>query len=151
IVRPVPSAEAAAPVGPEQLNMFALDEVAAQVEEGNEVAPPPAAPPRIVASAQAVSPHTNTMLIDTEEALGILARSLRSSGHFSFDLETTSEDPLSAGIVGMSLSMGKQEAYYLPVGHVAAPDGQAPGHQLPLETVLAALKPAFEDEQIKKD
>jgi DNA polymerase-1 len=151
IVRPAASEEAAAPTGPAQLSMFALDEVAAQAEQGSEVAPPPAELPRIVVPTQATSPHTNTMLIESEEALLILARSLRASGHFSFDLETTSEDPLSAGIVGISLSMGKQEAYYLPVGHVATPDGQAPGRQLPLEMVLAALKPVFEDEQIKKD
>lgn len=151
IIRPAPTDEAAASVGPEQLSLFAQDEAAAQVEEGNEVPPPPAVPPRIVSAAQAAPPHTNTMLIDTEEALGILARSLRASGHFSFDLETTSEDPLTSGIVGLSFSMGKQEAYYLPVGHVATPDGQEPGRQLPLEQVLAALRPVLEDEQIKKD
>jgi DNA polymerase-1 len=151
ITRPAPIEETNAPEGPEQLSLFAQDEVAAQAEEGSEVAPPPAALPRIVAPGQAAPPHTNTMLIDTDEALEILARSLRASGHCSFDLETTSEDPLASGIVGISVSMGKQEAYYIPVGHVETPDGQAPGRQLPVESVLSALKPVLEDEQVKKD
>jgi DNA polymerase-1 len=150
IIRPASGDETAAQIGPEQLSLFAQDEVAAQVEEGSKVALPSPAP-RIVSPAQAAPPHTNTMLIDTEEGLEILARSLCASGHCCFDLETASEDPLSSGIVGIALSMGKQEAYYLPVGHVATPDGQAPGRQLQQEKVLAALKPVLEDEQIKKD
>jgi DNA polymerase-1 len=90
------------------------------------------------------------MVIDTEDGLAILARSLRASGAFAIDLETTSEDVLNADIVGISLSMGKSEAYYLPVGHVTTPDGQQPGRQLPLARVLEVLKPVLEDEGLKK-
>ena len=139
---------AALPLGPEQLNLFVQDEMEAAAEQGVDL-PAPAAP-RIMTPAETEPAHTNTMVIDTEDGLAILARSLRASGAFAIDLETTSDDALSAGIVGISLSMGKSEAYYLPVGHVTTPDGQEPGRQLPLARVLEVLKPLIEDEQIKK-
>jgi DNA polymerase-1 len=142
------AAEPLPSVSPEQLSLFAQDEAAAEVEQGVDIPPPTR--PRVLTAEQTSPAHTNTMVIDTEGALDILARSLRASGAFAIDLETTSEDALTAGIVGISVSMGKNEAYYLPVGHVTTPDGQEPGRQLPLERVLQALKPLLEDEGLKK-
>ncbi len=149
---PAPVAESGAmatpAIGPEQLSLFAQDEVEAQAEQGADLPAP--VPPRILTPEEAEPAHTSTMVIDSEDGLAILARSLRASGAFAIDLETTSEDVLNAGIVGISLSMGKNEAYYLPVGHVATPDGQEPGRQLSLARVLEVLKPLLEDERLKK-
>ncbi len=146
-----PAAPAAAEplpaVGPEQLSLFAQDAIEAEVEQGEDIAPP--VRPRVLAAEEMAPAHTNTMVIDTEDGLDILARSLRASGTFAIDLETTSEEPTLAGIVGLSFSMGKHEAYYVPVGHVTT-DGREPGRQLPLEQVLQALKPVLEDERVKK-
>jgi DNA polymerase-1 len=146
---PEPAAVAPSlPVGPEQLSLFAQDEMEAEAEQG--AALPSPVSPRILAPEQAVPARTSTMVIDTEEKLDILARSLRASGAFAIDLETSSEDALNAGIVGVAVSMGRSEAYYLPVGHVTTPDGREPGRQLPLERVLDVLKPLLEDERVKK-
>ncbi|WP_028223874.1 DNA polymerase I [Paraburkholderia ferrariae] len=64
----------------------------------------------------------------------------------AFDTETTALDPMVARLVGLSFSTEPGHAAYLPVGHsgVDAPE------QLPLDEVLARLKPWLESEQHKK-
>src|SRR5450432_103098 len=93
---------------------------------------------------------TSTMVVDTEEALRVLMKSLVDTGHFALDTETTSEDPRRAELVGISCSMAPGEAYYLPVGHGRTVDDQEPGTQLPLNYVLEKFKPVLEDEHILK-
>ncbi len=58
----------------------------------------------------------------------------------SLDTETTSLDPLSARLVGISLALAPGEAAYLPLAHDYA---GAPA-QLPLAEVLARLRPWLE-------
>jgi len=93
---------------------------------------------------------TNTLIVDTEEALQVLVKSLRDKGSFSLDTESTSEDPWHAQLVGISLSMEQGEAYYIPVGHIQTLDGQEAGTQLPFAFVLDKLRPVLEDASIHK-
>ena len=93
---------------------------------------------------------TNTMIVNTREALQVLVKSLRDAGSFALDTESTSEDPWHAQLVGISLSMAPGEAYYIPVGHVQTLDGQEAETQLPLAFVLEKLRPVLEDERIRK-
>ena len=93
---------------------------------------------------------TNTLIVDSEEALRVLVKSLRDAGAFALDTESTSEDPWHAELVGISLSMAPGEAYYIPVGHIETIDGQEPGKQLPLALVLEKMKPVLEDPAIRK-
>jgi DNA polymerase-1 len=93
---------------------------------------------------------TNTFIVDTEEALRILVKSLRDKGSFSLDTESTSEDPWHAQLVGISLSMEPGEAYYIPVGHIQSSDGHEVGRQLPSAFVLEKLRPVLEDASIHK-
>jgi DNA polymerase-1 len=71
---------------------------------------------------------------------------ISSAEEFALDLETTSEDPLSAEIVGIALSVEPYHGYYIPVAHRyrGAPE------QLSLERVLAALRPILTAEKPKK-
>jgi DNA polymerase-1 len=85
-------------------------------------------------------------LITTEEELKGLAAELMSARTIAFDLETTSVDPMQARIVGFSLCAKEGEPAYIPVGHAYL--GVPP--QLPLEAVLAALKPALSAPGIRK-
>jgi DNA polymerase-1 len=64
----------------------------------------------------------------------------------AMDTETDSLDGMQARIVGLSFSVKPGEACYIPLRH-AGPD--AP-EQLPLDEVLARLKPWFEDASKKK-
>ncbi|MDD2545650.1 MAG: DNA polymerase I [Burkholderiaceae bacterium] len=59
----------------------------------------------------------------------------------AFDTETDSLDEMRARIVGLSFSVQPGEAAYLPLRH-EGPDAPA---QLPLDEVLARLKPWLED------
>ena len=93
---------------------------------------------------------TNTMIVNTEEALRVLVKSLRDAGSFALDTESTSGDPWHAELVGISLSMAAGEAYYIPVGHIQTVDGQEAGVQLPLAFVLDKLRPVLEDGSIRK-
>jgi DNA polymerase-1 len=94
--------------------------------------------------------QTNTMIVNTEESLRVLIKSLYEAGAFALDTETSSENPRLATLVGCSFAMAPSEAYYIPVGHRMTPDGQEPGPQLPLSYVLEKLKPLLEDQTIHK-
>ncbi|PQV46407.1 DNA polymerase I [Paraburkholderia sp. BL21I4N1] len=64
----------------------------------------------------------------------------------SFDTETTSLDPMTAQIVGLSLSVEAGRAAYVPLAH-RGPDAPV---QLPRDEVLARLKPWLESVDHKK-
>jgi len=86
--------------------------------------------------------HYATIL--TEEAFARLLREL--PGEFAFDLETTSQHPMRAEIVGISFAFKAHEAYYIPLAH------NYPGapRQLDMADVLGRLKPVLENPRIKK-
>ncbi|NTZ08093.1 DNA polymerase I [Burkholderia metallica] len=64
----------------------------------------------------------------------------------AFDTETTALDPMLARLVGLSFSVEPGKAAYLPVAH-RGPDMP---DQLPLDDVLARLKPWLESADRKK-
>ncbi len=80
-----------------------------------------------------------TIFSDSE--LRTLIENLQRAGTFALDLETTSTDPMTAEIVGLSFSCRSHEAAYIPCAH-SYPDVPA---QLELNHVLSSLKPLLED------
>ncbi|MFZ1103389.1 MAG: DNA polymerase I, partial [Hyphomicrobiaceae bacterium] len=75
-------------------------------------------------------------------------------GRVAFDTETTSLDPMQAGLVGFSMAVAPGRACYVPLGHRAASgtfdfDGQPPV-QIPVREALQALKPLLEDASVLK-
>ena len=74
-----------------------------------------------------------------------LAR-LQAAELTAFDTETTSLDPMTAQLVGMSFAIVEGEAAYLPLAHRYA---DAPA-QLPLGEVLDRLKPWLESAEYRK-
>ena len=71
---------------------------------------------------------------------------LQAADLVAIDTETTSLDEMRARIVGISFSTTPGEAAYLPLAHVY-PDAPA---QLPLDEVLARMKPWLEDASRQK-
>ncbi|MBM4311687.1 MAG: DNA polymerase I [Deltaproteobacteria bacterium] len=63
---------------------------------------------------------------------------------FTLDLETTSQFPMLAGIVGISFAWRDHEAVYIPLAH------QGLSHQPDRATVLSRLKPILENPAIGK-
>jgi len=92
------------------------------------------------------SADTDYRLCLTEEDLYSLAEMIRQKEIISIDTETTSNDPLRAKLVGISVSWEENRAYYLPLAHryLGAPD------QLGTAKALKILKPILEDEKIPK-
>jgi DNA polymerase-1 len=85
----------------------------------------------------------------TESDLEAIVGEIRSRGEFSFDMETTSLNPRLAEPVGFAICTQDSEAWYIPVGHRLRLDSPQV-RQLPLERVIAALKPWLEDPRCKK-
>ena len=88
-------------------------------------------------------PDTQFDTVSTDDALDKLVEELTSSGGFSFDTQTTSENPMTAELVGLSFATSSGRGSYVPVGHVE-------GEQLPLERALERLSPLLESEDIAK-
>ncbi len=97
--------------------------------------------PGRVAETPEGAPHV--IVVDTPEKLTALVRELQTASLIAFDTETTSTDQMQARLVGISLSTQPGKGYYLPVGHLQ-------GQQLPLDTVLHALRGPLTDPNIPK-
>ncbi|PUE58637.1 DNA polymerase I [Limnohabitans curvus] len=82
----------------------------------------------------------------TWEAFDVWLAKLQAAELVAFDTETTSLDAMRAEIVGLSFSVKPGEACYIPLTHSY---GDAPT-QLPIDEVLAKLKPWFENPAIHK-
>ncbi|WP_330083240.1 DNA polymerase I [Methylocystis iwaonis] len=78
------------------------------------------------------------------------------AGIVALDTETTSLDPLSCDLVGVSLALGPGRACYIPLQHREGGNGDLFGGadlvagQIPLETAIQKLKPLFEDDAVLK-
>ena len=99
----------------------------------------PAADAPADVAAPAVDKRYDTVL--TREAFDAWRARIEAADLVALDTETDSLDGLRARIVGLSFSVQPYEACYIPLAHTypGAPD------QLPLDEVLAALKPWLED------
>jgi DNA polymerase I len=83
------------------------------------------------------------VLVRDEAALAALVEELNSATHIAFDVETTSTDEMAAVLVGIALATNGERGYYIPVGHLE-------GQQLPMETVINAIRPALTNPAIGK-
>jgi DNA polymerase I len=94
--------------------------------------------------ANAITKHYETIL--TFDALDAWVARVEAAALTAIDTETDSLDPMRAQIVGISLSVKPGEAAYIPLRHsyAGAPD------QLPIDTVLARLKPWLENANAAK-
>ncbi|MCJ7568594.1 MAG: DNA polymerase I [Anaerolineales bacterium] len=88
-----------------------------------------------------------TIVVDSPEALARLKAELRVAKQIAFDTETTSTDPITADLVGISLALKPEAGYYLPVGHNPVYAG---GPQLNLDDVIQALSESLTDTTIPK-
>ena len=82
-------------------------------------------------------------VVQTQQELESMLAALHEAGVFAFDTETTSLDPMRANLVGLSFATAPGNAWYVPVGHKE-------GVQLPLEEVLAQVRPLFESPDLRK-
>ncbi len=98
-----------------------------------------------------------TVVVRDEAQLEQLVAALNGAEMIAFDTETTSIDQMSAELVGISLAVDGQRGYYVPVGHRSVGgDGHVDmfaepvGDQLPIDSVIEALRGPLEDPGIPK-
>ncbi|MFC1967173.1 DNA polymerase I [Chloroflexota bacterium] len=85
-------------------------------------------------------------IVSSRDDLDKLVSRLSSVKSVAFDTETTGLNPMTAQLVGISLSPAAGESYYIPVGHTVL--SEVP--QLPLEQVIGGLRQLFEESRIAK-
>ncbi len=85
----------------------------------------------------------NYQLIKNEKEIEDWMKQSEEVGEFAIDTETTSLDPHTAKLVGISISNRIGNACYIPLNHVS-------GNNLNEKKVLSVLKNYLEDESIKK-
>ena len=85
-------------------------------------------------------------LVLNEDEVQALVRKLKNIDQLAINIESDSEPAMLADIVGIAISCGEGEAYYIPVGHQypGAPD------QMPPEKVLQTLSPILSCEEKEK-
>ena len=86
---------------------------------------------------------TDYTVVQSVDQLDSMIAVIEETGSFTFDTETTDLDAMRAQLVGLSFATAPGRAWYVPVGH-------REGHQLPLESVLVAVRPLFESPDIAK-
>jgi DNA polymerase-1 len=109
-------------------------------------------------------------IIVNENDLDSLVTKLESCEEFCIDLETTSIRPMSAEIIGISVSMKKNEAYYIPIlltkenphdsdslfapsthdDRIKSSEPNASNTGMELESTFTKLKPILENPKIGK-
>ncbi|MCB8984772.1 MAG: DNA polymerase I [Ardenticatenaceae bacterium] len=112
---------------------------------------------------ESAQPPTETIIVRTPKQLADLVTALEQAKLISFDLETTSLNEMEARIVGICLAVKPPVGYYVPVGHLAGAAQSTSGQmalfagepvladgQLPLQTVLDAIRPAMTNPAIAK-
>jgi DNA polymerase-1 len=88
-------------------------------------------------------------LVQTDAELANLVKLLEKAKFMVLDTETSDLDPFSAEFVGLSLCIGPEQAFYIPMGHKAE-DGKLLSGQLAKDDVLKTLQSYLEDEKLPK-
>jgi len=115
-----------------------------ELENASGLGAASAAPEAVPVAASSVEKHYETVL--SFDALNAWISKIKAATLTAIDTETDSLDGMRAQIVGISLSTAPGEAAYIPLRHTypGAPD------QLPVDEVLALLKPWLEDARAPK-
>ena len=90
--------------------------------------------------------YKNYQTIRTEKELDELMGLINQADYVSFDTETTSLDYMLAELVGISIALKPNEAFYIPINH----NYEGAEKQLEQDFVLEALKPFLESDEIPK-
>ena len=88
------------------------------------------------------------IIYDVKE-LEDLLKQADNQGYFAIDTETNSLNSRKADLVGISLAINENEAYYVPVGHKNKQDSNLK-KQIKIKELVKVLKPYLEDETVKK-
>ncbi|MGD8865636.1 MAG: DNA polymerase I [Anaerolineales bacterium] len=88
-----------------------------------------------------------TTTINDQAGLSDLREILSRAEAISFDVETTSTDPMKADLVGISVAVTPSKGFYIPIGH---DPNLAGADQLTLEKVIEVIRDPMIDRDIPK-
>jgi DNA polymerase-1 len=88
-------------------------------------------------------------LVQTEPELAELVKLLKEADCMVLDTETSDLDPFVADLVGLSVCVTPENAFYIPLGH-RDEAGKLLTGQLAKKSILKTLKPLLEDERLPK-
>lgn len=94
--------------------------------------------------------HAAYHTVQTAEALAEWVERARAAQVVAVDTETTSLDAIRAGLVGVSLALGPNDACYIPLAHGGDDMFAQKPEQVPFAEAIALLKPLLEDEAVLK-
>jgi DNA polymerase-1 len=94
--------------------------------------------------------HAAYETVQTMERLEAWIARARAAQMVAVDTETTSLDPMRAGLCGISMALGPNDACYIPLSHGGSDMFAERPAQVEEATALAALKPLLEDEAVLK-
>ncbi len=94
--------------------------------------------------------HAAYETVQTMERLEAWIARASAAQMVAVDTETTGLDPMRAGLCGISLALGPNDACYIPLAHGGSDMFAEKPEQVPAEAALAALKPLLEDEAVLK-
>lgn len=129
--------------------------------EAKKAAPDGYSPSTLVAArkaealAEKIDRSTYETILSVERLEQWIADAFEA-GVVALDTETTSLDPMSCELVGVSLALGPGRASYIPLGHREGGNGDLFGGaelvkgQIPLDAAIEKLKPLLEDDSILK-
>lgn len=119
-----------------------------------ELPEPTPAEPLDTAAIRAPIDHNAYKTVTTAKDLDAWVARARAKGIVCVDTETTSLDPMQAGLCGVSLAVAPGDACYIPCGHRKGDGLQLDGNekisQMAEADVIAALKPLLEDPSVLK-
>jgi DNA polymerase-1 len=142
-----------------------LDAIAAAPTVANVLPPQPELPevkgetPAETEKLRAPINHETYVTVTSAKDLDAWIARAREAGLVCVDTETTSLDPMTANLCGVSLAVAPGEACYIPCGHrkgdslsfdLSPEDGDGGIVQMTEADVLARLKPLLEDDDILK-
>ncbi|HVW73581.1 MAG TPA: DNA polymerase I [Rhizomicrobium sp.] len=137
-----------------------LDAIAAAPTVANVLPPKPELPeikgetPAETERLRAPIDHDAYVTVTTAKELDAWVARAREAGLVCVDTETTSLDPMTANLCGVSLATQPGQACYIPCGHRKGDglsfDGDAAIAQMDEADVLARLKPLLEDDCVLK-
>ena len=84
--------------------------------------------------------NVDYQLVDSEEKRTEMFQKLRTSNFLVLDTETTSTEPMKAELVGISLAVEENRAYYIPI----------PANREEAIKIVNSIKPLFENEETLK-
>ena len=99
--------------------------------------------PAPVVSDGGAATDTDYRIVTSADELQTMIDQIVAAGSFAFDTESSSTDPMAAELAGLSFAVDGGLAWYVPVGHTE-------GTQLPLEEVMAAVRPLFTAEGMSR-